>query len=282
MPRPIFIFFTFFLLFGQALLAQRCGTKVTKEQVKFEQDQAAMRYAASVKPIHCLNKTLSMFIHIVLDSLNNGNVTQLEINDALAVVNKDFEPICLNFTICKQDTIRNFQFDSILDPREAYEITHLYNVPNVINVYLVTAIFSPSTPEVGGLASFTGDWVMVCKGISLTGEKAWSHEMGHFFSLYHTFEDAFGAELVDGSNCDIAGDLLCDTEADVPNPAFTFGSTPNICIYMDTSLDAMGNQYTPIVGNIMSYHPAQCKTPFTVQQLNRMSAYYLSYRNYLH
>lgn len=39
------------------------------------------------------------------------------------------------------------------------------------------------------------------------------HEMGHGLGLWHPFETAFGVECTDGSNCAIAGDLVCDTPA---------------------------------------------------------------------
>ncbi len=41
-----------------------------------------------------------------------------------------------------------------------------------------------------------------------------AHEMGHYFGLLHTHETANGTELVNGTNCGTAGDLLCDTPAD--------------------------------------------------------------------
>ena len=43
-----------------------------------------------------------------------------------------------------------------------------------------------------------------------------SHELGHYFDLYHTHETSFGTECPSGSNCQSAGDMVCDTPAD-PN-----------------------------------------------------------------
>jgi hypothetical protein len=90
----------------------------------------------------------------------------------------------------------------------------------------------------------------------------------------HTFDTAPGAELVNESNCATAGDLLCDTPADI-NPAPSSGCPWNL-----PTTDTNGDFYTPIVGNIMSYH--QCKTGFTIEQLNQILNYYLAARTYLY
>lgn len=39
------------------------------------------------------------------------------------------------------------------------------------------------------------------------------HEFGHVLGLYHPYEGQFGQECTSGSNCNFAGDLLCDTPA---------------------------------------------------------------------
>src|SRR4051812_1099386 len=66
--------------------------------------------AGDVAPLRCLNKTLSVAIHIVTDSLNKPNITQAAINAGLDTVNHDFAPICLKFKICSQDTIYNYKY----------------------------------------------------------------------------------------------------------------------------------------------------------------------------
>ncbi|MGZ3902534.1 MAG: M43 family zinc metalloprotease [Bacteroidia bacterium] len=226
----------------------------------------------SVAPIKCLNKTLSVAIHIVTDSLNNPNITQAQINAGLDTVNHDFAPICLRFKICSQDTIYNYKYYEFDKQLETPEVHAIYEVHNVINVYIVGTIVNPG---VAGFAGTGGDYAVLSHGC-LTDYICWSHEFGHFFSLLHTFDTAAGAELVNESNCATAGDLICDTPADI-NPAPISG-----CSWSGSNQDANGDYYTPIIGNIMSYHPATCKTGFTVGQFNQMVNYYLAARTYLY
>jgi hypothetical protein len=268
----------FFLISSFSLFSQvkKSNTTSTKSFNKKTTHTASVQKAASTAPIKCLNKKLSLAIHIITDSLNHPNVTQAQINTALATLNADFAPICLSFFICKQDTIYNYKYYQFNQIQETPEVHAIYEVHNMINVYIVGSIVP--APE-AGFAGKMGDY-MVLTHACLSDGKCWSHEMGHFFSLAHTFDVPNGppsAELVNESNCAAAGDSICDTPADI-NPAPVNGG----CQWTGTNTDANGNYYTPIIGNIMSYHPAPCKTPFTVGQLNKILNWYLSYRNYLY
>jgi hypothetical protein len=103
--------------------------------------------------------------------------------------------------------------------------------------------------------------------------------MGHFFGLLHTFESDTGQELVDGSNCATAGDLVCDTEANPTDDGEDF-ELDSDCNYIgQPAIDANGDFYVPPSKNFMSYSP--CKCEFTTQQYNRMVEQYLQFRNYL-
>ncbi len=106
------------------------------------------------------------------------------------------------------------------------------------------------------------------------------HELGHFFGLYHTHQDTqFGNSDPDAenvartgpqSNCLIAGDLLCDTDAD---PRYTSGFfNQSTCSYTGTQADEYGVTYTPPVDNIMSYYPDACGGIFTSDQYAAISS----------
>jgi hypothetical protein len=232
-----------------------------------------VQQAGSTAPTKCLNKKLSLVIHIVTDSLNKTNIAQSQITAALTILNADFAPMCLSFSICKQDTIYNYKYYQFNNPQEISEVHQVYEVKSTINVYIVGGII----PAIeAGFASPMGDYIVLSHNC-VNDPKCWSHEMGHFFNLLHTFDVAAGKELVNGSNCTTAGDLICDTPADI-NPA----PVSNTCQWTGTNMDANLQYYTPIIGNIMSYHPSTCKTPFTVGQFNRMIDWYITYRNYLY
>lgn len=104
-----------------------------------------------------------------------------------------------------------------------------------------------------------------------------THELGHFFGLYHTHgTQNLGCgtdELVDGSNCTMSGDFVCDTPAD-PNLYYADVDGPT-CDYMGTTCDATdvnGELYAPSIENVMSYSPFFCREGFSQGQLNRMCA----------
>ena len=129
--------------------------------------------------------------------------------------------------------------------------------------------------QVAGYAYFPGgeDFIVISK----QSLGAVTHEMGHFFGLYHTFETQFGQELANGSNCITAGDLICDTPAD-PGASNT---APPDCQLLPYTQDINGDWYVPHIGNIMSYYSDDCTCGFTTQQYNKMASNYLNSRFYL-
>ena len=63
-----------------------------------------------------------------------------------------------------------------------------------------------------------------------------------------------GSELVDGSNCDVAGDLICETPADPgPDWAVAAGCAEQTCA-TTCPTDANAATYTPDTTNIMSWY----------------------------
>lgn len=104
------------------------------------------------------------------------------------------------------------------------------------------------------------------------------HEFGHYFGLLHTHEGTIAgandsqAENVsregDQSNCQTAGDLICDTDADPGFDATHFDFYT--CTYEGIATDRFGMPYTPQTGNIMSYYPDLCGGYFTQGQIERI------------
>jgi len=93
-----------------------------------------------------------------------------------------------------------------------------------------------------------------------------AHELGHVLGLPHTHglgNTGVTAELVDGSNCDVAGDQFCDTPAD---PNLLNKVNANNCNYTGTVKDPNGQSYNPDVSNIMSYSMDACMNSFSNQQ----------------
>jgi len=99
--------------------------------------------------------------------------------------------------------------------------------------------------------------------------KAFSNAGIHFFlcgvPVWHTHEDYFGVELVDGSNCQEAGDFICDTPAD-PKLSLFYEDLYSTCAYENKETDPNGDIYKPDVTNYMSYAPLECLSSFTALQ----------------
>ena len=97
--------------------------------------------------------------------------------------------------------------------------------------------------------------------------------MGHFFGLPHTFERDNGLELADGSNCETAGDGICDTPADpyeVDEPMSKWIDSLE-CRFIYKGKDANGDYYSPDLANYMSYYGSPCScSRFTDGQYKAM------------
>lgn len=76
---------------------------------------------------------------------------------------------------------------------------------------------------------------------------------------------------MNGSNCALAGDFICDTPAD-PNLAgkVSYNTLTKKCSYTGTAKDANGESFKPMVENIMSYSRPQCTDSLTPEQFHRI------------
>ncbi|KPM33089.1 Hypothetical protein I595_1516 [Croceitalea dokdonensis DOKDO 023] len=116
-----------------------------------------------------------------------------------------------------------------------------------------------------------------------------THEIGHYLGLYHTdddFRDADGnVELVDGSNCEVAGDKICDTPAS-PDLNDSNIAEPT-CDYVGTETDANGDRYNPDTLNFMTQWAGTdeagnlCRRRFSPQQIEKMISVLENERAYL-
>lgn len=86
-----------------------------------------------------------------------------------------------------------------------------------------------------------------------------THEIGHFFGLFHPFDGGCGS-----GNCYQSGDLICDL-VDVPDPNFD-------CV------DLPGCTGPAPIHNYMNYADDHCKTEFTPEQVRRMRCTLVNYR----
>jgi hypothetical protein len=260
-----------------------CGTRLRPEEIPMHRARV-MPGHGDCTTINKVDKTFQISLWICLDSLGSQGIAQGDIDGTLERLNRDFLPAGMQFQICQTQLMENFKWDSLTvfeTYNEELQMRALHYEPNTINVYLVSLIgrddINPS-----GYAYFPGGPdVIVCRKDAFNEDATtMPHEMGHFFGLYHTFETEFGVELIDESNCETTGDLVCDTR---PDPDEDGNADPDDqCNYTGTiTQDPNGDWYLPPTDNLMSYYPVECRCRFTPQQYNRMIEQYLTLRNYL-
>jgi len=203
----------------------------------------------------CLQRKLSVHIHSIGENDSTGFMADSVIIDHIDTINTVFSKICLSFEICKIEHVQNSVFFRLVsDDIDAMIST--YNDPNVINIYLVSSNDSETEPG-GYLVNTPADAII----LTSTYLSSTIHQLGHFFGLVHTHENP-GTELVDRTNCETAGDLLCDTEAD-PNINSQVNSN---CQYIYGTTDSNGHYYTPPIFNFMSLSDNSCRSEFSPMQ----------------
>lgn len=214
--------------------------------------------------------------HIVRKS--NGFIEKENIEEditlSIAYMNSKYAGANVQFYTCGVDYIDDDRYYDF-DIGEQSLLMDTYNQSDAINIYLFNTMFQSNGRDMWGytyIPSLTGSVNIISLRRSTMDELSTiAHEMGHFFGLPHTHND-FGPsndELVNGSNCRVAGDYFCDTPAD---PEMDFENDVNEnCEYTKDTTDANGERYTPATDLIMSYARHKCRTRFSLEQLATIS-----------
>jgi hypothetical protein len=169
---------------------------------------------------------IPMTIHLVGTDEGSGFFTGEQLSNALCILNADFLPANLQFYIAGEikyisnTTYYRHNFG------QGFQMMENNNIPNTVNCYFVQ-----DPAGACGYFSPGADAVAMSKGCSGINSHVWAHELGHFFSLPHTFSGWEGTdyspagntpefinnrrvERVDGGFCGNAGDGFCDTPPD--------------------------------------------------------------------
>jgi len=231
--------------------------------------------------INRVDRKISILFQVIKDSLGGTGVTDLQLQAGVDRLNDIWAPTAISFEFCERRNLDNHQFNTFVQATDQADMEAMYYEPKIINVFISATIITMAQGDVAGYAYLPGGKDIVHVTKTSMQEPAFGtliHEMGHFMGLLHTFENATGNEMVDGSNCATAGDLICDTEASPTDDPDDFSGSD--CNYIGTpATDSMGNFYVPPSKNYMSYSGCGCH--FTKQQYNRMVEQYLEIRNYL-
>ncbi|CAN5241440.1 hypothetical protein BH09BAC1_BH09BAC1_03260 [soil metagenome] len=250
-----------------------CGTKPSQWMIDYDtHNPASIGRLASLPKA---NKVFSVFAYICLNEDEQPVTTPADIQTQIDKANVAFAPIGFSFKVCQTITVPDYRYRVIDEGTKLPELVDLYYKPEVINMYFTDTAQGDQGGPLDGFGFMPGAFDAIVLGSQAMKASSFSitHQLGHFFGLYHTFETIFTPELANGSNCQTAGDLVCDTEAD---PRGTVGSN---CIHQGPVADIQGNRYAPPYDNYMQFQECGCR--FTVQQYQRMYTIYTVGRNYL-
>jgi hypothetical protein len=265
-----FIQLTFILqfIFVSPTQAEFCGNELTASDVaQFTSNMEAGFYDS-------VERTEAQYLcrvaqHIVIPFVGSYGVSQDILDYAMENMNQYFEASGIQYFVSVQDTIYSEELSSIDSPEESTALREMNIVENAVDIYYVETF-----PGLCGVSSYS--WYTENLGIIMVNHCTndngiLAHEMGHYFDLFHTHERAFGIECPDGSNCETAGDLVCDTPAD--------GNHWQYCVSV-SEIDCNGSvqEYAANAGNIMSYADDNCYNHFTPEQNIRALATYINLR----
>ncbi len=262
-----------------ALYAQQtppCATPAGKSDwlIHYQRHKAA--FPRTVDTLY-----VPMTIHLLGDDSGAGYFPLIKVLDAVCSLNEDFAPSGIRFYI-EGDIhyVNNSAYYNHEQFGPGYDMMQEHNVEHTINCYFVTNPAGACGYSIYGLGVALGHNCMAA------GDNTWAHEMGHAFSLPHTFlgwegvnhppsmpapneVDGVPVERVSGANCEDAGDGFCDTPADYLNDRWTCNEE-NFSTTRQTDPDSM--HFRSDGSFFMSYSLDICASRFSDEQIAAMRA----------
>lgn len=279
MTRFVLTYLFFILVFtAHAQTDWHCATPHTDMPSDLKALRSSKEASGFSRNLNPYNATiLPVTFHIVQNNIGSGGLPSSQVAQVLNILNASYAAANIQFEQCgtinyiNNSSLFNFDVDNM-----PYLASN-FNVANTVNIYFVNALYANGSSGLNGISSFpwqNNHLVVIDNNNAATSVIA--HELGHYLGLYHTHENIFGYEWVNGGNCQVAGDMICDTPAD-PNLA---GNTVN-CVYVGYYIDPLGWYYQPDIYNYMSYNSPWCLQHFSTQQIywmnNTIDNYYSNY-----
>ncbi len=233
---------------------------------------------------------IPLSIHLVGTSEGHGHYRADYLYPSLCALNRYFAPARIQFYIQGAlNYINNDNYYRYNSANVGVQMRRQHNVPNTANCYFVD-----EARNYCGYYSGYEEGVVIDKSCAAPDSETWAHEMGHFFSLPHTFlgwgnekyyeglevphylSNGQEVELQDGSNCARAGDGFCDTPADYLSFRWRCNEGQESQILQR---DPEGFEFRSDGTLIMSY--GNCRSRFSPEQMAAMRANILSERTAL-
>lgn len=175
-------------------------------------------------------------------------------------LNKLFSPTCIQFKICKIDTIHDYNYFRLKDDPgldEAKDIVNQYYNPYAINIYWVADYRDQTYKGICEDLNLKPSIFINYQLPILLSIQLFKVQMLQYFGLRSTASIPISSELVNGSNGKITADSLWDTPADPMGLPYGVGEmflTPYnpYAFFYSTKKDANGEYYNPMIYNLMS------------------------------
>lgn len=238
-------------------------------------------------------KTIPVVVHVIHTG-GSENISEAQIQSQIQILNEDFGKLPgtpgdgngvdtkVRFCLAKRDPNGNctngiVRVNSTLANHKAYERPLLkqlsfWDNERYLNIYVVKSI----TGSVLGYSSFPGgapdeDGIVVRNNYfgnmgtaSTSLGRTMTHEAGHWFGLYHTFNNGCGTDVC------LDGDNVCDTP---PVATANFG-----CPASSNSCSNDSPDLPDLLENYMDYTDDNCKNMLTQGQAERIASTLINIR----
>ncbi len=236
---------------------------------------------------------IQVVVHVITNAAGGqGNISDAMVQSQIDILNEDF--LALSGSLGENGNDAAIQFElASLDPGGsptngitrsanntwfndggAYYNTLAWDPSRYLNIYTNKASgalgYVPFLPQEGSVGSNSDRVVILWSSFGLNGPigppynkgRTVTHEVGHYFGLWHTFDNGCGQANLPG--CQTTGDRVCDTNREqTPHYGCSASST---C----TSSDP--------IDNYMNYTDDLCMEQFTPDQVRRMRCTLENYR----
>jgi hypothetical protein len=226
-------------------------------------------------------------IHIVGTNTGQGYYSLANLMTNICEMNQKFNALGIQFFLRGEiNYINNTSIYNLPSFAAAGAANTQYNVSRVVNVYFanlaaVGACGFANYPNSGEPSTTIRQGaIWLAPGCSGPGNSTFAHEMGHFLSLPHPFDETSDAPAAATServtrntnetaprfsaNCTSAGDRFCDTPADFRPDRW---NCPGV---NSTVVDLNGDLFQPDGTLYMSYANDACQNKFSPQQVASM------------
>ncbi|MBL7816170.1 MAG: zinc-dependent metalloprotease [Saprospiraceae bacterium] len=290
-----------------------CGISEQDSRIIYNSMMEARQRNPNPAPMRAV-AYVPVWFHLVANSDGTGRVPMNKILDMLCELNRLYSSnsIELQFYI---KGINNLNNSSLYTSPRSFggdNAIRANKKNDGVNIYMVSNANDPAQPNAtvlgyylntGNGLPYEADWLVVINSqASIGGAVTLAHELGHFFSLPHTFLgwescpfqptsanpcapatiSCFGggvytvenaARTGTDANCSTAGDGFCDTP-----PDYNLGFYATSCTYNGLASDPKCVKIDPEEKNIMSYFTG-CETSFSAMQKTAIQNNYLTHTN---